>query len=450
MANSTQPIIKRTEGQAEAYELGRSYLMGKTNFEYIWITGAAGTGKTTVVKDIVEGMSKRMNICISAPTGKAMAVLRNKLHNATIKAYRTPHSLLGLRDNQDEFELDFIKAADVAIKFYDAIIFDESSMLQDDMFYSLLEYRGNCKFIFVGDVEQLLPPKGNQASIFVQSDTQRGVVLTEIVRQAKLSPITQLSTHLLRELSVPDDFVYNMHEGHGTYLVSTSDQEERTWLRDSMYDAFTSRQYSEDVNYARVICATINMTNKMNTVLRGYKYGEEVHEGRILKGESLISNARHVIDDQVVLGNSDQLQVLYYNIEDYYLNDSIKLKIYNAHVLLIDQDTEVDIRIVHEDSQADYDELLNYFKNMQKQYTKGKPEYSAAAANYKRLLSSFADVSYNYACTCHKAQGSTYQIAFVLLNNLLQVSDANWGYDEKRRWLYTAVTRASKDVIIVV
>jgi len=451
MANSTtQPVISYTAGQQEAHTLVRSYLMGKLKLNWVWITGPAGTGKTLITTDIARGMAQRMKICISAPTGKAINVLKAKLGDAPISGFRTVHSLLGLRDNENEFEPDFIKAADVAIKYYDAIFFDESSMLNNDMFSSLIEHQGKCKFVFIGDVEQLLPPKGQQANVFYESDDIKGVRLTEIVRQGKLSPIIQLASHLLTDFSVPDKFVLNLHEGHGTYLADSAISDERTWFRECLLDIFSSREYRDNTNFARVICATVNMTSKMNDTLRSYIYGDSVHESKILYGENLIANGRHVVDDNVVLGNNDQIKILSYTVENYDLTDQIRFKVYNAHALLIDQETEVDIRILHEDSQADYDMLLTYFKSMQTQHRKGTPAYSAAAANYKRLLSTFAQVGYNYATTCHKAQGSTYNKSIVLLNNLLQVSDANWGYDEKRRWLYTAVTRASQDVIMVV
>ncbi len=449
MENITPTKFTYTAGQSDAYQKGRDYILGKLKLDWFWITGAAGTGKTTVTRDIAAAASKRMKVCISAPTGKAISVLRSQLNGYNIDAYRTPHSLLGLRDNEAEFEADFIKAANVAIKYYDLIIFDEFSMLASDMFDSLLEYQGRCKFIFVGDIEQLKPVKGVQANITLENNKVTGVALQEVVRQGLLSPITRLATHLKAEFSVPPEYTMALHEGHGTYVASANDNDERYWFREMLIERFTSREYKEDPNYARVICATVNTTAAMNKSIRGYIYGDEVHESRILIGESLISNGRHVIDGEVVLGNNEQMKVISYTIEDFYASENARFKIYNCVVLMVDQGHESNIRILHEDSQSDFDMALRYYKSMQTQYAKGSPEYGAAAANYKSLLAMFALVDYNYACTCHKAQGSTYNTVFILLNNLLQVSDANWGYDEKRRWLYTALTRAAKDVILI-
>jgi exodeoxyribonuclease-5 len=450
MESTTQTQFKFTEGQDEAYAKGREYILGKLKLDWFWITGAAGTGKTTITRELAVAASKRMKVCISAPTGKAISVLRSMLGGINIDGYRTPHSLLGLRDNESEFEPDFIKAANVAIKYYDLIIFDEFSMLPSDMFDSLMEYQGKCKYIFVGDIEQLKPVKGTQANITQITDRVAGVALQEVVRQGLLSPITRLATHLKTDFSVPPEYTVALHEGHGTYVARAGDTDERTWFREMLIDKFTSREYREDPNYARVICATVNTTAQMNKAIRGYIYGDDVHEGRILIGESLISNGRHVIDGEIVLTNNEQMKVVSYTIEDFYVSDTARFKIYNCMVLMIDQGHEINIRILHEDSQADFNLALKFYKNKQTEYTKGSPDYGAAATNYKALLSMFAMVDYNYACTCHKAQGSTYNTVFILLNNLLQVSDANWDYDEKRRWLYTALTRASKDVILIV
>ena len=56
----------------------------------------------------------------------------------------------------------------------------------------------------------------------------------------------------------------------------------------------------------------------------------------------------------------------------------------------------------------------------------------------------FADLKYNHAITVHKSQGSTYKQAIVNVKNL----SLNRSKTEKERLLYTAVTRASKLLIL--
>ncbi len=48
----------------------------------------------------------------------------------------------------------------------------------------------------------------------------------------------------------------------------------------------------------------------------------------------------------------------------------------------------------------------------------------------------------------HNCQGSTIENVVVLANDLMSVRP--WDYDTKRRWMYTAVTRASKNVYIII
>ena len=51
-------------------------------------------------------------------------------------------------------------------------------------------------------------------------------------------------------------------------------------------------------------------------------------------------------------------------------------------------------------------------------------------------------VKYAYAVTCHKAQGSEFDFVVVF--------DESWAFgEEKNKWLYTAITRAKKKLLII-
>jgi hypothetical protein len=65
---------------------------------------------------------------------------------------------------------------------------------------------------------------------------------------------------------------------------------------------------------------------------------------------------------------------------------------------------------------------------------------------YKKLIEPFADVSYGYAITCHKAQGSNYKNVFVDFNDILK----NQNEIEMKKCMYTAITRTIEKLYILI
>ncbi len=97
------------------------------------------------------------------------------------------------------------------------------------------------------------------------------------------------------------------------------------------------------------------------------------------------------------------------------------------------------IQILHEDSHA---EFATFIENVRKKaIAKGE---GTSWTVYYEALRMFADVSYNYAITAHKAQGSTYENVFILEDDI----DENRDLIERNRIKYTAYTRASKRLFI--
>ena len=66
---------------------------------------------------------------------------------------------------------------------------------------------------------------------------------------------------------------------------------------------------------------------------------------------------------------------------------------------------------------------------------------------YEEYIDVFADISYGYSITTHKSQGSNYKVVFVDLENIINF---NQNKEESYRCLYTAVTRTSKYLNILI
>lgn len=116
------------------------------------VTGGAGVGKTTVIKNIIECYAmhyKRNNILLIAPTGKA----GRRLEEKTGMNASTVHK--ALRKNPED---NFVYYCAKNPLPHRLIIVDESSMIDTELMYDLLNAADNTsKIIFVGDHNQLYP-----------------------------------------------------------------------------------------------------------------------------------------------------------------------------------------------------------------------------------------------------------------------------------------------------
>ena len=179
LQNNSQ--IELSEKQKEAIKE-----INKNNI--LIITGGPGTGKTTIIKTIIDIYEKRgKKAVLSAPTGRAA----KKMTEATGKEASTLHRLLGIGKLDDEGIFNKKSTYQGEPIDADIIVIDELSMV--DMF--LMNYVLSCiykgtKLILVGDANQLpsVGP-GNILKDFIESGTIKTVQLDKIFRQAAKSKI---------------------------------------------------------------------------------------------------------------------------------------------------------------------------------------------------------------------------------------------------------------------
>lgn len=159
------------------------------------ITGGPGTGKTTVIKTIIElyeARSKKVVLC--APTGRAA----KRMTEATGKEAKTLHRLLEIGKIEDDAKESM--EHDVAPIDADVIIVDEVSMVDVFLMNYLVKavYKGT-KLILVGDADQL--PSVGPGSILkdmIASEEIATIHLDKIFRQAAKSKIV-VNAHRVNE-----------------------------------------------------------------------------------------------------------------------------------------------------------------------------------------------------------------------------------------------------------
>lgn len=139
------------------------------------LTGLAGVGKTTVLKEIVNRVGSKAAIC--AYTGKASSVMRKK----GMETAGTIHSKIY---EWSEKSKRFFKKAKIP---NNSFIVDEASMIGNYIYDDMKSY--TIPMLFVGDHGQLKPIGKNTINLMESSD----FCLQEIQRQAAESPIIQLA-----------------------------------------------------------------------------------------------------------------------------------------------------------------------------------------------------------------------------------------------------------------
>ena len=163
------------------------------------LTGGPGTGKTTVVKGILNVLEQAgCRILLAAPTGRAARRLADSAGHPAV----TVHRLLEYQPTGDglHFGKDDSDPLDA-----EAIIIDEASMLDINLTYHLLKaVPGGCRLIFVGDVDQL--PSVGAGSVLkdmIRSGKMPVVRLENVFRQAEVSPIVR-NAHKINRGQMPD------------------------------------------------------------------------------------------------------------------------------------------------------------------------------------------------------------------------------------------------------
>ena len=125
----------------------------------ITLSGEAGTGKTTVIKEVIKNVRKmNMQYTLCAPTNKAALIMQEMYDDDSI----TIHKLLAMSPSLDIFNLDLrsllFKSNESMrqIPNRGVVILDECSMLNDDLYDMLVKSceEMRSKIIFVGDVSQ--------------------------------------------------------------------------------------------------------------------------------------------------------------------------------------------------------------------------------------------------------------------------------------------------------
>ncbi|MBR2828054.1 MAG: ATP-dependent RecD-like DNA helicase [Bacilli bacterium] len=189
--------------------------------QFLIITGGPGTGKTTIMKGILE-LYRLMNkyshedmdnkVALLAPTGRAS----KRMSESTLYHASTIHRFLKWQKDTNKFQINEYNKSKVEF-----VLIDEASMIDTSLMASLLKgISANCKVVLVGDVHQL-PSVGAGDVLYDLIDSKKleCVELKQLYRQGKDSNIIQLA-YDIRNKNIKED-IFN--RGEDLEFISCSD-----------------------------------------------------------------------------------------------------------------------------------------------------------------------------------------------------------------------------------
>lgn len=368
--------------------------------KYCVISGYAGAGKSTLVKVIIEnlpGIDPEEDVAYACYTGKAAQVLLKKGNKNVITLHKLLYESIPRPDGT------FFRVPKTAID-YSVVVVDEVSMAPKTLMDLLFTH--GCFVICLGDPFQLPPIDKNQDNGLLDHPH---VFLDEIMRQALDSSIIRLSMQIRNgekiEYGKYNDAIVMPYEKLNTGVLKWGDQVlvGTNKARININQTFRNMQGrgSEPEEGDKVIC------------LRNY-------------WDNLADN-----DDPLVNGTVGYIHNLYtsYNKIPPYCGGQTVPVLYADFI---------------SDSEADFGTL-----NMDKhQIITGERSLDARTIyklNSRRPTQHLVpmEFTYAYAITTHKAQGSEWDKVVVLEEGF------PFDKEEHARWLYTAVTRASEQLVLV-
>lgn len=355
------------------------------------ITGGPGTGKTTIIKAIIELFNKaKMPVLLAAPTGRAA----KRLAETTGQEAKTIHRLLGYGNeskNGGRFQHNEKEPLSAEV-----LIIDEFSMVDLLLFYNLLKaITPGTRLIMVGDVDQL--PSVGPGSVLrdlIQSQSIPTVRLDVIFRQAEESLIVS-NAHKINHgefpyLSTSKDFFFIPKEEPEQIVHTITD------LIKSRISGYLQCDPLEDIQVLTPMRRTITGVENLNLNLQAALNPPQADKGELQFGANVFR-----VGDKVMQLKNDYQKLVF--------NGDI------GRVREIDAE-ERTLLVAYQD--VDGERLIDY-----------------ESEELDQLVLS-------YAISVHKSQGNEYPVVVmpVTTQHFLML---------QRNLLYTAVTRAKKMVVII-
>lgn len=426
--------IELTPEQEEALLKLQSFITGENQF--FKLCGHAGTGKSTLICFLMEWLAaEEIDFVASSPTNKAAKNLRKLAEKQEIEVeVKTVAQLLGQQPEVDEEtgEEKFI-AENGKAQFdrYEVIIIDEFSMINKDNFEIIVSEarEAEVKIIFLGDSKQL-PPINEKEPIVASSKI--------IEAEATLSKIVRYDGDIVH---VAEEIRSNPRYNSSIYpFKTTSDRtivclSRRDWLK-SAKEHFCSSEYQANPDYVRLLVWRNQTAKDANNFIRRCLWGKDVSIYPVV-GDRLIAR-KPVFRTKPGGKGKHKWRIVLNNSEECTVIDSVQQK----YLVIYKQGYEYySIPVVTE--MGVEQKLLWLTPESATMRAEKVKEYAQKKqwSLYFDLARTFDDVTFSYALTTHKSQGSSIDHVFLDVGDMRYCSDL-------QKILYTGLTRAVEQAFI--
>ena len=359
------------------------------------VTGGPGTGKTTIIKAIVDLYKKLnkftnddlvRNLALLAPTGRAS----KRMSESTLLRASTIHRFLKWNKESNTFMVDEYNP-----DFSNLVIVDEVSMIDNHLMASLLRgLTNNIKLVLVGDYNQLPSVGiGNVLKDLIDSDIVDTIELDLLYRQDESSYIPVLANDIKND-SLEEDFLI--------------DRDDYKFLK---------------VNSDYIIPSLVSITRQV--LSKGYDYKRVQIMAPMYAGVNGIDNINKVLQDVFNPADIKKLEIKYGDVV-FRENDKVLQLVNDPDNNVFNGDIGVIDKINVRGTKSGVPEItIDYYGNL---------------VTYKSK--DFNKFKHGYIISIHKSQGSEFEL--VIIPVCSQYKRMLY-----KKLLYTGITRAKKRLILI-
>jgi exodeoxyribonuclease-5 len=452
--------FETTSGQRILLQKFSTFILGKDPSKLFILKGYAGTGKTTIVRSLVKSMPLiKGKTLLLAPTGRAAKVLSSYTQQQAFTIHKKIYFKKANADGGLLFQLQKNLHTDTIF------IVDEASMISNtgglsngsmfgngSLLEDLIDYVSsgdNCKLILIGDTAQL-PPVGLSISPALDVEYMKALFhfsidwleLTEVVRQSEQSGILTNATEIRNQIKNSENSKPHFLLNGFKDVIRIEGGE----LEDALNKAYDDYG-AEDV---MVICRSNKRANIYNQQIRARIRWQE---DELSSGDYMmvVKNNYFWLPEESKAGfiaNGDIVQITRVG----QIQEMHGFRFADVRMKMIDypDEPELETRLLLNTIMSETPALTQ--AENKKLYESVTLDYADVADRRLRLKKIKEDgffnalqVKFAYAVTCHKAQGGQWPCVFVeqgyLTDEMINT--------EYLRWLYTAVSRASKKLHLV-
>lgn len=445
----------------------------KTNTDptqYYVIEGKAGTGKTTIAKEILKEFEDEQ-IYVAAVSHKAKGVIKSSFGDDTRgKKFFSIAGLLGMKGINDNDTQTTKFQVGLKVPLLDnppaLLVIDEASMITEDVLKKIIDINSSLsrpfQMLFLGDIGQIQPIRDEQSEFYrthkdllnkksdIFNSKHKSKLITR-VRQGEANPILPYADYFWEnsqkenpELNPTQHIVRNNQiTDKGSLLFSNSEGE----VLNSVIKAVKNAVEKGLTNHVKIVTYHVNEKTELNQKIHEALFGKDSDYS---KGDMLILNSPYDLPDvNATMENSSEIQIK--SIQDTDVDEFGVHTLYletngTAYTRTGNEQKDCVIQVVSRNDIGLYNQKLQELASYAKRQT-NRALKKQAWGDFWEYKGRYADVDFGYAITAHKSQGSTYDIVVVDEKDIMGTTATS--NQEKSELIYTALTRPRKTAIVI-